>query len=60
MNIEIKVDIKYMMYHTFIDGEVYDARDGFKNIEDIISDAACTFLYDSKVDCSNGFKVSFC
>ena len=59
MEILIKIDAESMMYHTYIDCELYDARDGFKNIEDIVSDAVTTFLYDPDVDYSSGFKVEF-
>ena len=59
MDITIEIDSSYMMYRTIIDWECYDARDGFKNIEDAISDAVCTFLYDPEIDSSEGFKVVF-
>lgn len=59
MDIEIKINENNMMYHTYINGDLYDARDGFVNVEDMISDAATTFLYDQKVDYSKGFKVTF-
>lgn len=59
MDIVIKVDADNKMYHTFIDGKCYDARDGYGNVEGIIGDAVCTFLYDPDVDYSKGFRVEF-
>ena len=60
MEIKIIIDTKYLMYHTYSNGDLIDARDGYEDIEEAIEDAISLILQDKELNYGRGgFIVTF-
>lgn len=52
--IKICIDTKNIMYHTYFESKLVDARDGYEDVEDAIADAICCILQDKDLDYGKG------
>ena len=60
MEIKIIIDTKNLMYHTYPNGVLIDARDGYEDIQEAIEDAISLILQDKELNYGRGgFIVTF-